>query len=469
MRPARACGAATYSRGVSVFAMIRGSIWSLCMIFSCFPALARASEETKAALRIFRDECIRCHKPGKEKGGLLLHDHGKMLAGGDSGEVVVPGNAGESLLLQLVREDGDPHMPPKNQLSGGEIESLEKWIEQGAAWDESVFDELPPAREVTLGTMHGSYQPVLAIALSPDESRLAVARANGVVLLDLTQEERPVVARLAEHLEPVQSLVWTPDGTHLIAGGFQRIVVWDVATNETRWVEAPLIGPVTAMAVGGDGPALFAADGEIGGAGFVHEFGIPSGEHRATWKAHDDTIYAMNLSPDGSRLLTGSADKLVKLWELESREQAAVFEGHTNHVLAVAFDHDGGRIASAGADQEIKLWDLDSTEQIISIGTRKSTYVGLDWIDAGKSLVAITENGSGSIYTEFKVHEGTESSTGAKEKALISAGKELTGVRATADGKRIFAGGFDGNVHEWDGKTGRIHALIPLQKESPDP
>jgi mono/diheme cytochrome c family protein len=436
----------------------------------CLPAGAAAGgtgEEVKAALRVLRDECINCHKPGKARGGLLLHERGKMMEGGDSGDALVPGDASRSLLLELVLAEGDPHMPPKKQLGEAEIEALRKWIDAGAEWDESVFDELPAAPEVALGAMHDSYRPVLALALSPDESRLAVARGGEVLVVDLGEEDRPVVARLTEHRERVESLAWSPDGARLLAGGYQRIAVWEVGAETCEWIVEPLIGAVTALAVDGSG-RLFAADGVAGGAGFVHRFALADGGHEETWKAHDDTIYAMAISADGARLLTGSADKLAKLWSVSSGLLEAVFEGHTNHVLAVDFDHEGGRVATAGADREIKWWDRETREQVITTGVGKSSLIGLAWVDEGRALVAMSEGGGGSIYTDFADHDGAQSSTGAKQKALDGVGKELAVMCATADLSRVFAGSFDGKVHEWDGKTGKIVGELPFEKEAPE-
>jgi hypothetical protein len=54
------------------------------------------------ALRVLRDECIGCHKPGKAKGGLLLTTREKMLLGGDEGAVVEPGKPDQSPLVTLL-------------------------------------------------------------------------------------------------------------------------------------------------------------------------------------------------------------------------------------------------------------------------------------------------------------------------------------------------------------------------------
>jgi mono/diheme cytochrome c family protein len=87
------------------------------------------------ALRIFESHCIDCHNPGKLKGELKLDTYEGVLAGGESGPVVVEGNPGASELLKRIRlpvEDKE-HMPPKGKapLSDDEAAVLAWWIEAG--------------------------------------------------------------------------------------------------------------------------------------------------------------------------------------------------------------------------------------------------------------------------------------------------------------------------------------------------
>jgi mono/diheme cytochrome c family protein len=89
---------------------------------------------------ILKARCHECHGPDMREAGLRLDEKALALAGGDSGPVIVPGEPGESLLLELVRgEDPDRLMPPKDAtLTKNEIALLERWIKEGATWPEGV-------------------------------------------------------------------------------------------------------------------------------------------------------------------------------------------------------------------------------------------------------------------------------------------------------------------------------------------
>lgn len=417
---------------------------------------ASAAVDIKPALRVLRDECIGCHKPGKAKGGLLLSTHEKMMKGGDNGAAVIPGKAADSLLYQLVLKDGDPHMPPKKDLTAGQMAALKIWVDAGAVWDASVFDEAPAVKPVKLTSMPASYQPVLAMALSADEKKLAVARANAISILDLSKPERPVLAKLEAHPEAVSSLAWSRDGHWLVSGGFQKLIVWDMTSlKQARLITESLLGGLTALVVSADGKFIFAADGETGGAGFIRKFDLATGKLLATWKAHEDNVLALRLSAKGDRLLSGGADRMAKLWDVSNHKLAAVYEGHTNHIVAVALNQDGSQIATAGADREVKLWNTVSGEQETTLGDKKTAFAALSWSLDGKTLVALNEKGAGSTYTDFVRHTGGERSERAKERKLTSLGEAPTQVAISADSKWIYASTFEGKLYVWETASGK--------------
>ena len=77
------------------------------------------------------DQCIRCHGPEKQKGGLRLDSQDGWKTGGDSGEAVLPGGL-DSLLLEVIRYEGGMDMPPKGKLPDSTISAFEEWVKLGA-------------------------------------------------------------------------------------------------------------------------------------------------------------------------------------------------------------------------------------------------------------------------------------------------------------------------------------------------
>jgi mono/diheme cytochrome c family protein len=102
--------------------------------------------------------CIRCHGEKKQEAGLNLATRDGLLAGGDSGQAVVPGKPEESLLLEALRYETF-EMPPAGQLDDAAIAGMERWVAAGAPWPEATV--LVPADPITAeDRAWWSYQPI---------------------------------------------------------------------------------------------------------------------------------------------------------------------------------------------------------------------------------------------------------------------------------------------------------------------
>ncbi len=60
----------------------------------------------------------------------------------------------------------------------------------------------------------------------------------------------------------------------------------------------------------------------------------------------------------GKYLVSGSTDKTVKLWRVESQKEVTTLQGHSKSVVSIAFSPDGKYLASGSVDNTIKLWSV---------------------------------------------------------------------------------------------------------------
>ena len=78
------------------------------------PAIERKVSFSKEIYPLLEKSCTKCHGKGKAKGGFSLETRENLLAGGDSGQSVVPGKSDESYLIELISGlDPDYVMPQK--------------------------------------------------------------------------------------------------------------------------------------------------------------------------------------------------------------------------------------------------------------------------------------------------------------------------------------------------------------------
>ena len=78
-------------------------------------------------------------------------------------------------------------------------------------------------------------------------------------------------------------------------------------------------------------------------------------------RGHEEWVSAVAFSPDGLRIVSGSNDHTIRLWNAETGQPIGEpLRGHNSLVNAVAFFPDGSRIVSGSGDYTIRLWDAET-------------------------------------------------------------------------------------------------------------
>lgn len=121
-----------------------------------FPSTAADNDTPRADLSrqvrsLLGERCASCHNASFQTANLRLDQKEAAFRGGDSGAVILPGNAAESLLIRRITgSELGLRMPPTGALPSQEIELLRTWIDQGADWPDD-----PPAEKPTAATSSG--------------------------------------------------------------------------------------------------------------------------------------------------------------------------------------------------------------------------------------------------------------------------------------------------------------------------
>src|SRR5439155_10996899 len=119
----------------------------LALVSSGATSIAADKQEAKATPKvsyyrqirpILQANCQGCHQPAKNKGGYVMTEFKRLLAGGDNeGAAIVPKHADQSAILKMITPmDGEVRMPKgKTPLLDNEVALLQSWIQQGAEDD----------------------------------------------------------------------------------------------------------------------------------------------------------------------------------------------------------------------------------------------------------------------------------------------------------------------------------------------
>lgn len=174
---------------------------------------------------LLTEKCLDCHGPdsGKREGGLDLSTRATLLAGGDRGPAAIPGDAENSLIMQLLGGHGSGlGMPPEDPLNADQQSVFRQWIDTGLIDPRGVQDrhssgsssEIPPMEE---RGSHWSFQP-LADPDTPQVEGAERVRQNldAFILADLEakgwsfapEADRFTLARRASQLLTGLPLGW---------------------------------------------------------------------------------------------------------------------------------------------------------------------------------------------------------------------------------------------------------------------
>ncbi|MGK7924706.1 MAG: protein kinase [Spirulina sp.] len=173
---------------------------------------------------------------------------------------------------------------------------------------------------------------------------------------------------------------------------------------------------------------------------------LETGKLLNTLTGHTSFVNALAMTFDGNFIIGASADKTIRIWDLESGELVKTLSGHTNSVDAIAMSPDGQFLVSTGADKTIRVWDLESGE-IRHVLQEHSGFINEIAISSdGTTLV------SGSADESLKVWN---LKTGERLHSLRGHSSFINAIAISPNGKTLASGSADKTIKIWDLQTGK--------------
>ncbi|KAJ6586709.1 quinon protein alcohol dehydrogenase-like superfamily [Mycena sp. CBHHK59/15] len=173
---------------------------------------------------------------------------------------------------------------------------------------------------------------------------------------------------------------------------------------------------------------------------------------QAILQGHSGDIRSVAFSPDGTQIVSGSADHTVRVWDAQTGHTVAgPFEGHSDWVNSVAFSPDGTQIVSGSADNTMRVWDAQTGHTVAGPFEGHS-----DWVRSVAFSPDGTQIVSGSFDNTVRVWDAQTGHTVAGP--FEGHSDRVRSVAFSPDGTQIVSGSADNTVRVWDAQTGHTVA-----------
>ncbi len=412
---------------------------------------------------IFHDRCVACHNATNPQGRYSMSDYESLLSAGESGLAIEPGDAESSPLYQYVVDGWMPF--EADPLEPQQVTLIRDWIEQGARLDVAAEPDSPLIRimpRVTQPAPPQQYRaplPVTALAIDPGGDRLATSGYHEVLIWDLKSGK--LAQRITNIAQRVYGVTFDSAGDRLaIASGtpgqLGEVKLFDSLTGEL--IDDLFISADSMFAVefSPDGTRLAASGAE----GTIVIFNLSSPERpQHLIEVHSDWVNSIAWSPDGKWLVSASRDQTAKVFATETGKLTLTFSSHQQNVADAIFAADSQHVISGGDDQRLRIWNIKNGKQRKEIADLKASVGDLRRLNE-QQLIVTTTTGGVSLYDIEK---------GERVQHVQLASDWLTSMAVNSvaerrEGEQLYVGDLAGRVftvdcRDWN--AGMIWTAVP--------
>lgn len=384
------------------------------------------------------------HSPFTEHTGRVL-----AVAFSPDAKVLATGGADRRILLYDVetkRLIGEPLIGHENWVRDLRFTATGDALYSSATGGSLIRWEL--ARRLPL---QGHTDRVRSLALSPDGRTLATSSFDRRILLWDAATGVQLAELPSPHTHSIIQVAYSPDGRFLAAGDAGGVVtLWDV---EKRQLLHPPFTPQESVVIG----LTFSPDsrhlavGDFGGNLSIWD--VASGaQERAVANAHNGWTLSLAFAPDGQTLVTGGSDGRIQFWDTAPlaagrdeplRTRRAAISAHDYWVTSLLFTADGRLLISGSADKTVRFWDVASGVEAGAPLTAITAQIwGVQFYPPhGERTLVILDN-RGMV-------QRWDVATRTPLEPALRTGLETEAFAVSPDGAYIFLASFDARVERW--------------------
>lgn len=351
-----------------------------------------------------------------------------------------------------------------------------------------------------LSILKGHTNMVRGVSITPN-GLLAVSASSDKSLRVWNLKTSICQSVLEGHTDMAWCVDITPDGRIAVSGSWDKSLrIWNLSAanlkdgyeNHTKWVGTTIFSPNGRQVASGGGDKYFrlwnffngkcqmiltlhsvistltisqnSQNAVSGGDRIICIWNLSTNECIKVLEGHSDFVRVVKVTPDGSRVVSGSDDTTVRVWNIYTGKCLSVLNGHTEPINKIYITLDGrymvsatmnfivgGRAVSRSRDNSIRLWDLSTGKFLNALFIHTDMVMSLSITPDGKRVI------SGGMDKKLIIFDLLSGST---IRVLSGHTAGITCIALTRDGKRAVSGSFDMTLRLWDLETGKCLRVL---------
>ncbi|MEZ4866879.1 MAG: BTAD domain-containing putative transcriptional regulator [Caldilineaceae bacterium] len=251
-------------------------------------------------------------------------------------------------------------------------------------------------------TIQADMAGLLCVRFHPGGKTIAVNGQDYSIRLWEIENGR-IHRTLRGHTNTIHTFAFSPNGQNLISGGWDRTIrFWDAQSGDALDTIQGYQNNIESIAIG---PALCTENQWLANGNtdhLIHLWDTELGKQVQTLRGHTGPIHAVAFHPRGNLLISGSADRTIRLWQIDQQQSKLrqTLYGHTDEITVIAFSPAGDFFASAGPEGVIRLWQTATgrSQQVLHGHTcQVNALVFRPTVD-GSSLLLVSGDDESHLY-----------------------------------------------------------------------
>jgi len=267
------------------------------------------------------------------------------------------------------------------------------------------------------------------IVLTEKKDHFISASSDRSIYFWDVKNELPL-SRIGFHKDDVRVLAYSPKHNWVASGGFdQKVLFWDIVEGRAH--------------------PIFTSDDSLTQA----------------------SIYSMATNTEGNILVTGSPERIVRIWDTRQGKQVLKLTGHSDNVRALIVSEDGKWVISGSSDSSIKLWSIANVKRCVMTYnhysdsvwslTSNDPYLKTFWAGGRDGLITKINQSSNYDYNNQYDNDYGDCVLVCKENAGVV-------KLAAIDNGYIYAATSSSDINCWRDIPLSSHSLNLYKDQNPD-